>query len=349
MSTLAALVALLLGIGSIPQRSIPKAGADSVRVILMALESPREIEIRSAAPITVDGGPGNGGSRSRLRLAARGSLVELDGTTRSRLGLTTGSKPMIVLSGTRNRSTTGRLEISAADGMLRLVAHVPLRDYLAGTLVSESNRGDPVEYLTALSVLQHNYATIHRGRHGPDADLCDNTHCQRYSLDGIGGAIYRAVDRGLHIELGSKNALPCYYSVNCGGRTLTPFEVWGNPESGYTSVLCANCRSSRWYRWKRTIASTPEVERLMRNAPSPPFVDDDFKIGVGRAIGFNVVLSNTVDRIVRRGRIYQVEGRGFGHRVGLCQDGARELARTGRDAAAILRHYFPRTHLRALE
>jgi stage II sporulation protein D len=350
MSPAIALIALLLGSGAVKTTEPPGVSADSIRVILFALESPDAIEVRSDGPITVDGRrlSGHGAVASRLRVAAAGSLLELDGSTRTHLSLAGGTRPMVIRSGTRRRVTSGRIEISASGGVLRIVAHLPLRDYLAGVLVSESDRGDPAEYLAALSALQRNYATVHRGRHAPDADLCDNTHCQRYSLDGVAGPIYRAVERGMRIELGSADALPCYYSVNCGGRTLTPREVWGNAESGYSSVICTSCRSSRWHRWTRSVVSTPAVERLMRTAPTAPFVDDDFKIRAGRAIGFNVVLSNTVDRIARHGRVYVVEGRGFGHRVGLCQDGARALARNGRDALQILRHYFPRTDIRAL-
>jgi SpoIID/LytB domain protein len=89
------------------------------------------------------------------------------------------------------------------------------------------------------------------------------------------------------------------------------------------------------------VGVTPEIDRLMTAAPAAPFLDDDFKMRVGRAIGFNVVLSNTIRSITRRGRIYVVEGSGFGHRVGLCQEGARMLARHGRSADEILRFYFP--------
>ena len=80
---------------------------------------------------------------------------------------------------------------------------------------------------------------------------------------------------------------------------------------------------------------------MLRHAPAPPFVDDDFKIRLGRIAGFNKVLSNTIDRIERRGRNYILAGRGFGHRIGLCMEGARELALHGRDAGEILRFYFP--------
>lgn len=319
------------------------AVADSVRVMLFALEPIADLEIRSGT-LRVDGSA----RRSPLRVKVKEGSLHVDGTTRQLLVIATGSAAATLQSGARRRRTTGRVTLSVRNNRLVVINDVPMRDYLAGVLVSESDRHDPVEYLAALSALQRNYPAMHQGRHSPDADLCDNTHCQRYSLDGATGAIYSAVDRGAPLRLGSPGALPCYYSVNCGGRTLTPLQVWKNREPGYSTVACTHCRASRWYRWRRSVEATAVARRVFDRAPTAPFVDDDFKIAAGRAIGFNVVLSNTVDRISRRGGHYQVEGRGFGHRVGLCQDGARELARRGRSASDILRFYFPQSTLRRL-
>ena len=38
---------------------------------------------------------------------------------------------------------------------------------------------------------------------------------------------------------------------------------------------------------------------------------------------------------------WRVQGRGRGHGVGLCQEGARDLARAGWSARSILAHYYP--------
>ena len=45
----------------------------------------------------------------------------------------------------------------------------------------------------------------------------------------------------------------------------------------------------------------------------------------------------------------QLTGRGRGHGVGLCQEGAGDLARDGWSSAAILRHYYPDARLMRLE
>jgi len=49
-----------------------------------------------------------------------------------------------------------------------------------------------------------------------------------------------------------------------------------------------------------------------------------------------------------RGKISKVKakGQGWGHGVGMCQWGAMEFSSVGKDYAAILRHYYPKTTLR---
>jgi stage II sporulation protein D len=189
--------------------------------------------------------------------------------------------------------------------------------------------------------LQRNYLQTHRLRHAPEADLCDNTHCQLFHGDGISARARELVRRALAIELRESDARPCYYSANCGGSTLTPSQVWRRHEAGYASVRCDGCRNSRWHRWRREVPISDVSRRVFADAPTPPFVDDDFKLRAGRVLGFNTLPSNTVDRIERRRTHFVVSGRGFGHRIGLCQDGARDEARRGRRAAEILRRYFP--------
>lgn len=241
----------------------------------------------------------------------------------------------------RSRRLRGVVTVSREGRRLRAVARIALREYLAGSLTAEASPSDPVEYLVALSVLQRNYIASHRGRHGPDADLCDNTHCQLTDLRDRSPRILLAVDSAFRIGLESGSSLPCYYSVNCGGSTLTPSQIWNHTEQGYSNVRCSHCRNSIRFRWERTAAATPELESILRGIPRTPFVDDDFKIRLGRAIGFNKVLSNTIDKIERRGSHYLFAGRGFGHRVGMCQEGAHRLAGQGRNAEQILRFYFP--------
>jgi len=242
-----------------------------------------------------------------------------------------------IATGFATRRIRGRVVVTAADGRLWVVATISMNDYLSGTLAAETFARDPMEYLTALSVLQRNYARRHRSRHAPRAELCDNTHCQRTDMGLSTPRLRAAVDRSRWISVDED---PCYYSVNCGGRTLTPVQVWGRYEPGYQSVRCEYCRGSRWRRWGRSVRSSPEIDQLLASLRSFPAVNEGVKIAIGRLAGFGVVPGNTFDRVERRGNVWRIYGRGFGHRVGLCQEGAKRMAEQGRRAADILDHYM---------
>ncbi|MEC4669959.1 MAG: hypothetical protein VST65_10550, partial [Nitrospirota bacterium] len=64
-----------------------------------------------------------------------------------------------------------------------------------------------------------------------------------------------------------------------------------------------------------------------------------------RIMGYGVIPS-TQFQVETFGREVILSGRGFGHAVGLCQWGAKELAELGYAHTAILAYYFPGTTLR---
>jgi SpoIID/LytB domain protein len=70
----------------------------------------------------------------------------------------------------------------------------------------------------------------------------------------------------------------------------------------------------------------------------------DFKMIVGRALGWNVLKSSRFE-VTRTGSNFVFRGSGFGHGLGLCQEGAHALARRGVSYRQILSHYFPGTSI----
>lgn len=309
---------------------------DSVTILLFAGSPPASIVI-DGHELTLDG---RRSGSSHLRLHVAGTMLAAGGKRSKRIVISARSV-VTLATAKRWRRVRGPVTITTADGALIVTARMALASYLTATLAAEAQSNDPAAYLTALAVVQRNFVQTHRGRHAPYADVCDNTHCQVADLGTMPRIFERAVTRSLRITLGSGSVLPCYYCGACGGGTLRPEQVWRRVEPGYTNVPCDNCRASRWYRWRRSVPATAETARLIAKARRPPFVDDDFKIAMGRIAGFAAAPSNGIESIERRGAVYILSGRGFGHRIGLCQAGARTLARRGRSAEAILRYYFP--------
>ncbi len=67
-----------------------------------------------------------------------------------------------------------------------------------------------------------------------------------------------------------------------------------------------------------------------------------FRFAVDRALGWNQMRSDWYTTRVS-GNALEINGRGYGHGVGLCQAGANEMAAEGHSDAEILSFYFPGT------
>src|SRR5205807_8769263 len=63
---------------------------------------------------------------------------------------------------------------------------------------------------------------------------------------------------------------------------------------------------------------------------------------VGRVLGWNVLKSSRFE-IARNGSNFIFHGSGFGHGLGLCQEGAHVMAARGAGYQKILEKYFPGT------
>jgi stage II sporulation protein D len=89
------------------------------------------------------------------------------------------------------------------------------------------------------------------------------------------------------------------------------------------------------------------AQRLqLRGGTSPDALisASSFRFAVDRALGWNKIRSDLFD-LRNDGTHILFSGRGSGHGVGLCQAGAEEMARQGKDYRQILDFYFPGAHL----
>jgi stage II sporulation protein D len=161
-----------------------------------------------------------------------------------------------------------------------------------------------------------------------------------------------------------------YYSAVCGGRTVRGAEVFADAAPLLTSVPCDHCREARLYRWstelskgefqqeiapwfkeQEKVAGPVKAVSLVRRSAAEKSLPE-FEIRTGaqtvRMSGGDLrpLLS---DRgvyspqfsIVDRGSTLEIQGRGHGHGVGLCQWGARGLALEGKSYREILQYYYP--------
>lgn len=285
------------------------------------------------------------------------------------------------------RTATGlwHLRASGRDYEVDVVLTLPSERYVAAVLNAEAAPTEPPESLRALAILARTYAL--NGSHftaAPGhlaAELCDSTECQAMRLDPAPAAIDDATraTAGETLWFGGHRA-EVFFSQNCGGLTEDAGAVWprltGVPYlRSHADPYCVRRDTAAWHA-EVPLAKLAEIARAegwhvpanivavhvtarsqSHRALRVAFADGDgttvdvsasaLRFGIGRALGWDRVRSDAYELGVR-GDTLVFDGRGHGHGVGLCQEGAAEMATEGRSAREILAFYFPETAGRIL-
>lgn len=260
---------------------------------------------------------------------------------------------------------------------------LPLEEYVLGVVAAEGSVESELEALKALSVAARTYALKNLRRHAEEGyDFCDTTHCQRYLLTvaddrnhaRFKNAFRRAVTEtaGEAVRDEGGRVADAYFHAACGGMTADIETLWGAQAPGYLRGVADEYCAAAPHAWVNVIPAaklakalrgdsssdvgsslenititsrdrTGRVEFLVLEGESRRELRGwDFKIIVGRALGWNVLKSSRFE-VTREGTDFVFRGNGFGHGLGLCQEGAHEMARRGLSYRRILEHYFPGT------
>jgi SpoIID/LytB domain protein len=213
-------------------------------------------------------------------------------------------------------------------------------------------------------------------------DLCDTTHCQRFLPvrdESARPEFYALARRAVRETSGEVlrdargRTAEVYFSAACGGRTADVSKLWGERDApahlhGVRDEACDTLEE----RWTDVITSAQLLRALRADERSDvgSRLDSvrverrdqtgraevvslegerrrvlrgwDFKIIVGRTLGWNVLKSSRFE-VARAGSSYVFRGSGFGHGLGLCQAGAHVSASRGAGYRQILGRYFPGT------
>jgi stage II sporulation protein D len=312
-----------------------------------------------------------------LSIRAAGNQVQIEGGSSAERLFVEGNYRIDPQHGLKI-ALSAPLQLTAQEGLLTVIAAMPLEDYVAAALEGESASFTHLESLKAMAVAVRTYAARFRPRHASEGfDFCDNTHCQNLNFTGPTAQVQAAVDatRGeLLWYQGSPAAT--YYHQNCGGTLAAGEEVWPTLHAPYLRAHeDPYCKQGAPLPWKAEF-SRAEFEKALRdqglampalwtaltveargpsgrvlklafraaNQPPQPISASSLRFAIGRSFGWNRVRSDLYD--VETGVASVVfNGHGAGHGVGLCQAGAEEMAREGKNYRNILDFYYPGTKL----
>lgn len=264
----------------------------------------------------------------------------------------------------KQRKYMDDFEISAGTKDLTIVNLVEMDHYLAGVVESEGGGGKNVEYYKVQALMSRTYAVKYQGKHKKEGfDLCDRVHCQAYHnmmrfTPLIDSAVVHTHDE---VMIDTKRQLiESYFHANCGGQTCEPQIVWNESIDYLTSFRDTFCIYTKQANWEKRISKTAWRNFLVSKYNFP---DDDslyasmmytFEQPQRTAFYLHPVfgiplrdlreefdLKSTFFSCHPEGEVVVIQGKGFGHGVGLCQEGAMKMARLGFNYRQIAEYYFP--------
>ncbi len=258
----------------------------------------------------------------------------------------------------------GSLEIGVNFDRISLINDVNEEIYLAGVVEAESGTGSHHMYYKAQAIICRTYLHGNLHRHEDEGfHLCDAVHCQVYKGRLTSNeVIYEAVNAtsGKVITYGDSGLIIAAFHSNCGGQTANSEDVWLIHKHYLRSVkdpYCRKRRNSLWRmkvdagKWESYLAGMG-FDNSSRQVGFHKFAFKQYDRKIFYRInGFNIpfiklrsdwdLKSAFFDiEVPNPGRELLISGRGYGHGVGLCQEGAMEMAVRGYTFMEILQFYY---------
>ena len=258
------------------------------------------------------------------------------------------------------RNYSGDLECFPDLGSLLLINTLNIEDYVAGVVKAEGGSGKNEEYFKTQAVIARTYTYRYFGKHIPDGyNLCDDTHCQVFNgitSDALINASVKHTSGQVAVTSDSSLIISAFHS-NCGGETSPSEYVWLSAHPYLVRVVDPYCVTSKNATWEKRVSLNEWAEMLSRNGYKEPadsakqflfrqrirvqdYVTGQFKIPFSR-IRIELGLRSSWFSVSEQDDSLLLTGKGYGHGVGLCQEGAMVMASAGKKFQEILKFYYP--------
>jgi stage II sporulation protein D len=244
-------------------------------------------------------------------------------------------------------------------GTLVFINISDVEKYISGVVKAEGGTGKNLEYFKTQAIIARTYMYKYFDKHLADRyNVCDNTHCQAFNGLSSDSLLNKAAleTRGLVILNKDSTLIISAFHSNCGGETSSSEDVWLSGQPYLKSVVDPYCLTSRNATWQKSFPIN-EWASYIRKSGYNGKVDDpsvfnflqesrlaDYKTGFFsmplRTIRSDLNLRSTFFSVYAIGDSIVLKGRGYGHGVGLCQEGAMEMATKGFNYREIINFYY---------
>lgn len=259
------------------------------------------------------------------------------------------------------RSYAGSLNIYSKKNSIKLVNLPPWDKYLAGVVEAESGTHAAKEYYKNQAVICRTYALQKWDKHKKDGfNLCDGVHCQAYKgIATSNDLIRKSVKKTKKLVILDENnrLIDALFSANCGGQTNSSEMVWTTAIPYLRSVKDPYCIDQRQAKWEKTIPTQKFKDFLKQKGINLPenisvqtfafkqpkrlkyYTINSQQIKL-TTIRYGLHLRSTFFEIEPDGNNLLFHGRGYGHGVGMCQEGAMNMAKKGKNYKEIIKFYY---------
>lgn len=264
---------------------------------------------------------------------------------------------------------------------LDIIGNLDLERYLQGVLPSEMPASWPLESLKAQAVASRTYVLFQKqsNRHlhfDVESSIMDQVYKTQKASTPWSRKIAKVIKEteSMVLSQGGK-AIKAYFHSHCGGHTEMAANVWTGA-AGFNTVKDPYCAKHTPLKWKLSkslkdlewaykkfsgdteIGSLINVQKGSKNLSGRVetlflfFENGQIRKWEGvdfrKAIGFSKIKS-TRFQVLSKNQQVEFSGSGYGHGVGLCQHGAKSMAKLGKSYNEILKHYYPNSHLARID
>lgn len=225
--------------------------------------------------------------------------------------------------------------------------------------MSEGGNGKNLEYFKSQAIIARTYMYKYYNKHiGDKYNVCDDIHCQAFNGLSDDSLLNKAAmeTKGLVILDKDSTLIIAAFSSNCGGETSSSEDVWLSSTNYLKRVNDPYCIGSRNATWKKSYSLDQWIKYIRISGDRDSITDpavlnfaqntrlSDYKAGLFalplRKIRADLNLRSTFFSVFANGDSIILTGKGYGHGVGLCQEGAMVMAGKGFRYQDIINFYY---------
>jgi len=247
------------------------------------------------------------------------------------------------------------LMLEVHHGAIRLTNRIDLEKYVAGVIQAEAGGSTRnVEYFMVQAMVCRTYAMRLILQHGSEFRLTDDVSNQVYKGRPVTPEVIEAVNRttGEVILYDDSNLINAVFHSNSGGYTMASEDVWLSALPYLRPVVDTFSVDQRNGYWVHRMPVVEWVNYLESQHNFPTYNDSlkhlalNFTQPMRTKFFVNDIPLTHIRRDLKLKSMFQ--GRGFGHGVGLSQEGGMKMADLGFTAYEIVQHYYQGVHIRNL-